>query len=184
MTLFANTVVGVMALVDGAVMDMPRPRVLTLGDLGTLRELEIADWYLDSFGGEMVEVSWSNEKYAGRLARLRFLNVVLDGLVELGFNRKVESLFPSGKSEPSSSVKEEAGAKGTGDGALRGIPMGWVGDDVPEDERRCKSGTVEWWFVLEGLRAYERPEEVVTGVRNGDLSPSYWRSSSSVRSWS
>lgn len=153
MALFANTVVGVMALVEGAVIESPRSRVRMVGDFGTLRELERADLCLESLGGERVGVNWSSEKYAGRLARLRFLKVVLDGMMEPGFKRMVESLCCSGTSELSSSVKEEPGANAAGEGALRGIPMGRVGDDVPDEERRWRSGTVEWWLVLDGLRA-------------------------------
>jgi hypothetical protein len=72
---------------------------------------------------------------------LRFFEDVFnEGVVDC-FTRTVESF--SGLSEKSSSV-EEKGGKGTGDGALRGMPMEGVGEEAPDEERRCRRGTVEW----------------------------------------
>jgi hypothetical protein len=55
------TVVGVTALVEGAVMERPRSLVpgVCVEVLGTLRD---AEDFLESFGGVIVDVNWRREK--------------------------------------------------------------------------------------------------------------------------
>jgi hypothetical protein len=156
---FAWTVVGVTALVEGAVIiggDDPEVFRDLLAPVVDGTRLE------GCFPGEEA-VNANREKYAGRLARFRFFAdvFVTEGVVfvvgEEGLARRVAclSFVPS---ENSSSAPEEGEA-----GCWRGREQApWVtptdertGEDAPESEVRVRRGwgMVECQLVLDGLRA-------------------------------
>ena len=158
---FAWTVVGVTALVEGAV-------IIWDAKFGIFRDLltPVVDGtrWEDRLPGEE-EVNANREKYAGRLARFRLLvdaevfvtrEAVPEGQ-EGGLARRVDPLS-FGPSDNSSSAPEEGGVGGRRErkGALWGTPTdGRTGEDAPESDARARRGRgmVECQLVLDGLRA-------------------------------
>jgi hypothetical protein len=112
----------------------------------------------------------SSEKYAGKLALFLFRFFVLEGEEEVNailvlslsrslplsvpFGRSAAGLFPDPSESPSSSFSDVAleGKLCEPSRPLELLPVGTRLEEEPEDVLRCKSGTVEWLFVPDGLR--------------------------------